>query len=97
MIREQIPFAPLEWQERQGLQAFEIERDTHLRNAQTTPFDEILRRLRQVTSLGLFKIWCEGPTDAPTIQAFVDKLPQTTRLDVVTDSLKGWTTSQAHS
>ena len=91
-IREQIPFAPLEWQERQGLQAFEIERDTHLHNAQTTPFDEILRRLRRVTSLGLFKIWCEGPTDAPTIQAFVDKLPETTRLDVVTDSLKGWTT-----
>ena len=75
----------------QHLRAFEIERDTRLRNTQATPFDEILRRLRRATSLGLFKVWCEGPTDAPTIHAFVAKLPLANRLDVVTDSLKGWT------
>lgn len=91
VVRQQAQYAPLEWREGQYLRAFEIERETRLRNAQATPFDEILARLRRATSLGLFKIWCEGPTDAPTIQAFVAKLPDASRLDVVTDSLKGWT------
>jgi hypothetical protein len=91
VVRQQARYAPAQWQEGQILRAYEIERDTRLRNLQATAFDDILRRLRSATSLGLFKIWCEGPTDAPTIQAFVAKLPVANRLDAVTDSLKGWT------
>jgi hypothetical protein len=83
VVRQQAQYAPAPWQEGQFLRAYEIERDTRPRNAQATAFDDILRRLRSATSLRLFKIWCEGPTDAPTIQAFVAKLPVANRLDAV--------------
>lgn len=92
VVRDQIPFAPADWHEVERLRAFEYERDARLRETQATPFDEIIRRLRRATTLGLFKIWCEGPTDGPTIDEFILKLPGAPDLDIVTDSLGGWAT-----
>jgi NACHT domain len=90
VVRSQASFAPADWQEGQHLRAYEIERDARLQAAQATPFEEILNLLRRATTLSLYKVWCEGPTDAPTIAAFVEKLANASRYDVVTDALRGW-------
>jgi hypothetical protein len=88
-IREQIPDAPAEWREAQGFLANEHEIEARLRDAQAQPFERVIQRLR-VTTIGMFKIWCEGLTDGPTIKEFISKLPGAAGLSIVTDSLGGW-------
>jgi hypothetical protein len=90
VIREQIPVTPDAWREVQEVRATEYEREARLRQAQATPFERIIGRLRRATTLGMFKIWCEGLTDGPTIDEFVLKMPGATELGIVTDSLGGW-------
>ena len=90
VVREQIAVTPVAWQDVQELRATEYERDARLRQAQTTPFERIIQRLRRATTLSMFKIWCEGHTDGPTIDQFLAKLPGASELGIVTDSLGGW-------
>jgi hypothetical protein len=90
VVREQTPLAPAEWRDVQEMRAAEYEREARLRRAQATPFERVLQRLRG-TTIGLFKIWCEGLTDGPTIEEFVTKLVGTAPdVEIVTDSLGGW-------
>jgi len=90
VIREQIDLAPPEWREAQHIRSFEYERDARLQEAQATPFAEVIQRLRRATTLGLFKIWCEGLTDGPTLDELIRKLPGAHNCDIVTQSLGGW-------
>jgi hypothetical protein len=90
VIREQMNVTPPEWCDVQEMRAAEYEREGRLRAAQATPFERVIQRLRLATSLAMFKIWCEGLTDGPTIDQFLMKLPGTTELGIVTDSLGGW-------
>ena len=90
VVRDQLPITPVAWREIQELRATECERDARLLAARATPFERIIQRLRRATTLGMFKIWCEGETDGPTIDAFLAKLPGASELGIVTDSLGGW-------
>jgi hypothetical protein len=89
VVREQIAVTPAAWREVQELRALEYEREARLRQAQAAPFERVLQRLR-ATTIGLFKVWCEGLTDGPTIQELFAKLPDATDVEIVTDSLGGW-------
>ena len=90
VVREQIPVTPAAWRDVQELRATEHERDARLSQAQATPFERIIQRLRKATTIGMFKIWCEGLTDGPTVDEFLTKLPGMTELGILTDSLGGW-------
>ena len=90
VIRDQIPETPAGWREFQEARAAEYEREARLRQVQATPFERIIQRLRLTTTLGMFKVWCEGLTDGPTIDALLAQLPGATELGIVTDSLGGW-------
>jgi hypothetical protein len=90
VVRDQIAVAPAAWRDAQEVRATEYERDARLGKAQATPFERIIHRLRRATTLGMFKIWCEGLTDGPTIEEFLAKIPDSTELWIVTDSLGGW-------
>ena len=59
VMREQIRFAPAGWQEVQRLRAYEVERDARLLGPKRYRSNNA--SLRRATTLGLFKIWCEGP------------------------------------
>ena len=90
VIRDQITETPAGWREFQEARAAEYEREARLRQVQATPFERIIQRLRLTTTLGMFKVWCEGLTDGPTIDALLAQLTGATELGIVTDSLGGW-------
>ena len=90
VIRYQIRETPADWREFQAVRAAEYEREARFREVQATPFERIIQRLRVTTTLGMFKVWCEGLTDGPTIDALLAQLPGATELGIVTDSLGGW-------
>jgi hypothetical protein len=89
VVREQIPLTPVAWREVQELRAAQHEREARIRQAQATPFERVLQRLR-ATTIGLFKIWCEGLTDGPTIEEFLAKVPGAADVEIITHSLGGW-------
>jgi len=90
VILEQLPITPASWREVQRMSAGDYEREARLRQAQAIPFERVIQKLRMATSLAMFKIWCEGLTDGPTIDEFVRKLPAAAGLGIVTQSLGGW-------
>jgi hypothetical protein len=62
-IREQLPQTPPAWQAHLREEAIDLERATRIENAQRTPFDDVITKLKGATSMIRIKVWCEGPTD----------------------------------
>lgn len=95
VIQEQFVDTPAEWLPFVRARAIEIRRDATIKVAQNTPFDEILARLRRATTIGLFKLACEGPKDIPAFEALTLKLPNDVGQDIQVESLGGWGNVQA--
>ena len=89
-VRQQLPITPAAWRDVQEMRAIEYEREARLRAAQGTPFQQVVQRLRRVTSLAMFKVWCEGLTDGPTLEELLKNLPGYGDVDIVSQSLGGW-------
>lgn len=93
LIRKQIQYAPETWQTTQSIQAVDQERTANIEAAQTTPFDEVLRKLRGATSISQLKVLCEGPNDVPILQVLVAQLGNIP--EVLFDSVGGWANLRA--
>jgi hypothetical protein len=92
VIDMQINDAPADWQPYLRRRALEMERDATIRAAQGVPFEGVLRRLENATTLNRLKIWAEGPTDCPPIEDLAHKVPGAENLNIVAQSLGGWGT-----
>ena len=92
VIVRQVSDAPAPWQPSLRVQALEMERDATIRAAQGVAFEGVLRRLGNATTLNRFKIWVEGPTDCPSVEELVRKVPGAENLNIVVQSLGGWGT-----
>ena len=89
VIRRQAPTAPEEWQPFELARALEYERDGKIRAAQNATFEQILERLRAFSTMMLFKVWTEGPSDVQALEALIAKggiTPGT----VLVQSIGGW-------
>src|SRR5262249_2054490 len=89
-VRQQLPITPPMWRDIQEMRAIEYEREARMRAAQGTPFQQVVQRLRRVTSLAMFKGWCEGLTDGPRIEELLNHLPGYGDVDIVSQALGGW-------
>lgn len=65
MIRQQMAQTPQDWQDDFRQEAEKLERTGRIEQAQRTPFDEVIRKLKGSSSMILVKVWCEGSTDRP--------------------------------
>ena len=92
VIDRQINDAPASWRPSLRRQALEMERDATIRSAQGVAFEDVLRRLENATTLNRFKIWVEGPTDCPSVEELVHKVPGAENLNIVVQPLGGWGT-----
>ena len=92
VIVVQIEYAPAPWQPSLRQQALEMKRDANIRQAQGVQFEGVLRRLENATTLNRFKIWVEGPTDRPSVEELVRKVPGAEGLNIVVQPLGGWAT-----
>ena len=92
VVDRQIEDAPASWQPSLRQQALEMERDATISEAQGVAFEGVLRRLENATTLNRFKIWVEGPTDCPSVEELVRKVPDAENLNIVVQSLGGWAT-----
>ena len=92
VIDRQINDAPALWRPSLRQKALEMERDATIRAAQGVAFEGVLRRLGNATTLNRFKIWVEGPTDGPSVEELVRKVPGAENLNIVVQSLGGWGT-----
>ena len=91
VIDTQMNDAPVLWQSSLRQQALEMERDATIRAAQGVTFEGVLCRLENATTLNLFKIWVEGPTDCPSVEDLVHKVPGAENLNIVAQPLGGST------
>ena len=92
VIERQINDAPVLWQPHLRGKALEMKRDANIRAAQGVAFEGVLRRLENATTLNRFKVWVEGPTDRPSIEELVRKVPGAENLNIAVQSLGGWGT-----
>jgi hypothetical protein len=88
LIRSQVSISPPEWRETQRHDALEQERTARIEQAQRTPFDEVLRKLRKSTSLNKLKLLCEGQTDVPVFKSLLSQTAE--GQDVIFDFVGGW-------
>jgi len=92
VIRAQMPDTPVAWQPHLTARALELERDATIRAAQAAPFETVLRRLENASTLNRFKIWVEGPTDCSPVEHLAHKVPGAEHLNIVAQPLGGWGT-----
>jgi hypothetical protein len=69
----------------------EQEQRARVEEAQRTPFDAVLRKLKRTTSINQLKLMCEGSTDEPIYKALLTQAsdPQ----DIIVDNVGGWPNS----
>lgn len=67
-IRTQIQNTPPEWREYCQQEAAKLESNARITAAQTTPFDDVVKKLKGATSMISVKVWCEGSTDRPVFR-----------------------------
>jgi hypothetical protein len=88
VIRQQLDVTPVNWHRWQLSQALEQERAATIEEAQRTPFDAVVKKLKGATSLNRLKVLCEGATDIPVFDELVG---QTGELpEIVFGDLAGW-------
>jgi hypothetical protein len=79
---------PLNWQRWQLSQAIEQERTATIEEAQRTPFDEVIKKLKGATLLNRLKVFCEGPTDIPIFEELVGQVGEAPK--IVFADVAGW-------
>ena len=92
VMDSQINDAPEPWRPALRRWALEMTRDATIRAAQGVEFDRVLQRLGNATTLNRFKIWVEGPTDCPSVEELIHKIPGAEDLNIVVQALGGWGT-----
>ncbi len=90
VIRAQLDVTPAAWRDSQVLIAAEYERNARIDAARRAPFDTVIRKLTQTSTLKKFKVYCEGPNDQPAWRAFVSKLSRASVLNILVDDVGGW-------
>lgn len=90
VILDQLPETPPEWRDRLRNMSREHYRDGTIRAAQATPFERIIKQVRQKTTMATFQIWHEGMMDREALEALVDQLPEDIALSIKVSPLGGW-------
>lgn len=88
VIRLQMNVTPANWQTWQHSQAIEQERTAILEEAQRTPFDEVVKKLKGATSLNRLLLMCEGPSDVAVFQELLAQVGEVP--EIVIDNVGGW-------
>lgn len=88
VIRRQMNSTPANWHRWQQSQAIEQERTAVIEEAQQTPFDEVVKKLKGATSLNRLLVLCEGPTDIPVFQELVGQVGEVP--EIIFDHVGGW-------
>ena len=89
IVRDQIQFAPDTWRSSQESLALECERNSRIQAALDLPFDQVLAKLKQNTSMIAVKVYVEGATDKPVIKRLLD-LAGERELAKTIDLVGGW-------
>ncbi len=92
VVREQIDLAPESWKDVQIVRVVEYEQAARLEEARKTTFDSVLAKLQLDTSMDLFKIWVEGPTDTPVYEHFVEQQRTPDVMNMKAHGIGGWDT-----
>lgn len=93
LIRGQVDAAPASWKAAQLVQAIEQERTANIENAQRTPFDAVLIKLKGSTSINRLKVLCEGANDRPIITSLVEQAGRGP--NIIFSSVGGWSNLRA--
>lgn len=88
VIRRQLDLVPTKWRRWQQSQALEQERTARIEEAQRTPFDEVIRKLKGATSLNRLIVMCEGATDIPVFEQLVGQCGEVP--DIHFSDVGGW-------
>jgi hypothetical protein len=88
VIRRQLDIAPASWRRWQLSQAVEQERTAGIEEAQHTPFDEVIKKLRGATSINRLLVLCEGPTDIPVFFELVGQAGEVP--EIIFGDVGGW-------
>ena len=92
VMDSQINDAPEAWRASLQRWALEMTRDGTIRAAQGLAFDRVLQRLGNATTLNRFKIWVEGPTDCPSVEELIHKVPGAETLNIAVQPFGGVST-----
>ena len=92
VMNNQINDAPEAWRASLQRWALEMTRDATIRAAQGLAFDRVLQRLGNATTLNRFKIWVEGPTDCPSVEELIHKVPGAETLNIAVQPFGGVST-----
>ncbi len=90
LIESQLPLAPAEWRAAERIHAARVRHGATIAAAARTPFETVIARLRQATTMKVFKIWAEGPKDIPAFAELVKLLPDGAGHNVNVASIGGW-------
>lgn len=90
VVRQQIPIAPVAWQDTQRLRALEYEHDARRQATQKTSIDDVVRKMTQKTTMKRLKVWCEGVNDVPVFDVLKREVLGANTREVVVQSLGSW-------
>lgn len=88
VIRWQLNIAPVAWRRHQLSQAVEQERIAGIEEAQRTPFDEVIKKLKGATSISRLVVLCEGATDVPVLEELVGQAGEIP--EIIYGDVGGW-------
>ena len=88
LMRRQLLIAPEAWRPAQQARAMEQEQRARVEEAQRTPFDKVLRKLKRTTSINRLRLICEGTTDEPVFKALLAQIPDAP--EIIVDNVGGW-------
>jgi hypothetical protein len=88
VIRRQLNVAPAGWRRWQQRQALEEERTAGIEEAQRTPFDEVIKKLKGATSLNRLLVMCEGSTDIPVFDELLGQCGEIP--EIIFGDVGGW-------
>jgi hypothetical protein len=88
VIRQQLDVTPPNWHRWQMSQAIEQERTATIEEAQRTPFDSVIKKLKGATSLNRLKVFCEGANDIPVFDELVAQAGEAP--EIIFGDVGGW-------
>jgi hypothetical protein len=88
VIRRQVNIAPASWRSWQQSQALEQDRTAGIEEAQRTPFDDVMKKLKGATSINRLLVMCEGSTNVPVLEELVGQAGEVP--EVIFGDVGGW-------
>ena len=88
VIRQQLDVSPPNWHRWQLSQALEQDRTATIEEAQRTPFDSVVKKLKGATSRNRLKVLCEGATDILVFDELVGQVGEVP--EIVFGDVAGW-------